>query len=81
VAVWRTKAAFSVYMAGWAGMVAAALLVLLMLTLITGLQQIIALLTMPLFAAISAAFYVSLWFSFADTFGAHDVPPEPTAQG
>jgi hypothetical protein len=78
VAIWRTKAAFSVYLAGWAGLFAAALLAMILLTLLTGLQQLMALLTMPVFAGLSAAFYVSLWFSFADTFDAHGLPQKPS---
>ena len=70
VALWRTRGAFTVYLLGWgAAMLAVAGLVALLGTLF-GARQALGILTLPIGLVFSAAFYVSLWFSFADTFGA-----------
>jgi hypothetical protein len=70
VALWRSRGAFTVYLLGWlAAMVAVGVLVAL-LAAVTGARQLLGVLTMPIGLVFSAAFYVSLWFSFADTFGA-----------
>ena len=70
VALWRTRAAFTLYLLGWAGVMVAAGTVFSLLAAVTGAAQLLGLLTLPLGLAFSAAFYVSLWFSFDDTFGA-----------
>ena len=41
-----------------------------LVALLTDARQLLGLLTLPIGLVFSAAFYVSLWFSFADTFGA-----------
>ena len=77
VALWRNRGAFTVYMLGWgAAMLAVAGLVVLLGTLF-GARQALGILTLPIGLVFSAAFYVSLWFSFADTFGATDEATAP----
>ena len=74
VALWRTRGAFAVYLLGWsAAMLAVAGLVALLGSLF-GARQALGILTLPIGLIFSAAFYVSLWFSFADTFGASGEP-------
>ena len=74
VALWRTRGAFTVYLLGWsAAMLAVAGLVALLGSLF-GARQALGILTLPIGLIFSAAFYVSLWFSFADTFGVVDEP-------
>jgi hypothetical protein len=74
VALWRTRGAFTVYLLGWsAAMLAVAGLVALLGSLF-GARQALGILTLPIGLIFSAAFYVSLWFSFADTFGAASEP-------
>ncbi len=70
VALWRTRGAFALYMLGWglAMVVVGALFSLI--AAITGARQLLGVMTLPIGLAFSAAFYVSLWFSFDDTFGA-----------
>jgi hypothetical protein len=72
LALWRAKTAFLVYGLGWLGMV-----VLASLLAGIGVGLLTALLGSPTFAmafgalvfvAISAAFYISLWFMFNDSF-------------
>ena len=70
VALWRTRGAFSVYLLGWLAVMLVAGGVFVLLSTVTGVRQLLGLMTLPLGLAFSAAFYVSLWFSFDDTFGA-----------
>ena len=69
LAIWRTRGAFTVYLAGWAVLVLGVALGVAVIAMLTGARQVLGLLTMPVGLAFSAAFYVSLWFSFVDTFG------------
>ena len=69
LALWRTRGAFSVYLLGWAGLMLAVALAVALIAMVTGARQILGVLTMPIGLVFSAAFYVSLWFSFTDTFG------------
>lgn len=77
VALWRTRGAFTLYLLGWGGVMAAAGALFSLLAALTGAGQLLGLMTLPLGLAFSAAFYVSLWFSFDDTFGASDTPADP----
>lgn len=68
VSLWQTRAAFLVYLLGWCAIG----LFFLMLTLVLGavfgsLQVAVALMT-PVSWALSAIFYVTIWFGFVDTF-------------
>ena len=69
LALWRTRGAFTVYLLGWSGAMLAVALVVTLVGLATGARQALGLLTMPIGLVFSASFYVSLWFSFTDTFG------------
>ncbi len=69
LALWRTRAAFGVYLLGWAGLMLGVALAVALIAMLTGARQALGLLTMPIGLVFSAAFYVSLWFSFKDTFG------------
>lgn len=70
VALWRTRGAFAVYLFGWLAAMLAVGMVVTLLATVTGARQLLGLLTLPIGLIFSAAFYVSLWFSFDDTFGA-----------
>jgi hypothetical protein len=70
VALWRTRGAFTVYLLGWLAAMLAVGGIVSLLAAATGARQLLGLTTLPLGLAFSAAFYVSLWFSFDDTFGA-----------
>jgi hypothetical protein len=73
LALWRTRGAFMTYLLGWAGAMLAVALAVTLVGLVTGARQALGLLTMPIGLIFSATFYLSLWFSFTDTFG----EPEP----
>ena len=75
LALWRTRAAFAVYLLGWAGLMLGAALLVVVLGLLTGSRQALGVLTMPIGLLFSAVFYVSLWFSFVDTFGEPEATP------
>jgi hypothetical protein len=82
LALWRTKGAFLVYGLGWLGTVMIASLVagigVALLTAATGSPTVAMALGAVIFIALSAAFYVSLWFMFADSFGAPEDDPAVT---
>lgn len=69
LAVWRTRGAFLMYGIAWAlviglfGIGAAAIFTLL------GARQLVGIAAMPAALMFTVAFYVSLYFSFVDTFG------------
>lgn len=69
LALWRARGAFSLYFLGWTLLAVGISVVLMLLAIFTGLRPALGLLTMPLGLALSTAFYVSLWFGFADCFG------------
>lgn len=77
VALWRTRGAFTVYMLGWLGAMVAVGSLVTLVAMLTGARQLLGLMTLPIGLVFSAAFYVSLWFSFADTFGADQDGVEP----
>lgn len=68
LALWRARGAFAWYFAGWTAIAIAVSALVVLLATLTGLKQVIGVLTMPLGLVLSAAFYVSLWFGFADCF-------------
>lgn len=77
IALWRTRGAFAVYLLGWLGLMMAAAAMFWLLSIATGARQVLGVLTLPLGLAFSSAVYVSLWFSFADTFLATDASKAP----
>ncbi len=69
LAVWRSKGAFALYMAGWCSLI---LLFGLLSTLLFGLlgaAQLAGLAGVPAGLLLSTVFYVSLLFTFNDSFG------------
>lgn len=89
LALWRARGAFFVYLMGWCGLMLAAAMAVMALGSVIGSNQLLGVMTMPLGLALSAAFYASLWFGFADSFGAAlaeggtpaPTPTEPPPQG
>jgi hypothetical protein len=77
LALWRTRAAFTVYLLSWAGLMVGVALLVMAVGLLTGARQAMGLLTMPIGLVFSTVFYVSLWFSFTDTFGDPEPPLNP----
>lgn len=73
LAVWRAKAAFAVYSLAFAALLALAALLLGAIGGLLGARQLAGMLALPLGLVFSAVFYVSLWFGFADCFGAHQI--------
>jgi len=72
VALWRARAAFAVYGLGWTALTIALGLVATAVVLLFGSRAMATLVLMPAGMIVSAVFYVSLWFSFADCFGEDD---------
>ena len=67
--VWRAKAAYLVYSLAWLLASMALSLLVGLLAGVIGAPAILTWLVPALVLALSAAFYVSLWFSFVDNFG------------
>lgn len=72
LALWRARGAYALYFAGWTAMALGVSAAVVALAAITGMRQVAGVLTMPLGLVLSAAFYVSLWFGFADCFGSDE---------
>ncbi|MEO7151709.1 MAG: BPSS1780 family membrane protein [Burkholderiaceae bacterium] len=79
VAVWRNKAAFTVYGLAWIGVILGFTIVASLLFGLLGQPQWIALAAMPASLLFSTVFYVSLYFTFVDCFAA--APPSAAAAG
>ena len=75
IAVWRNKAAFTLYGLAWIGVVLGFTIVASLLFGLIGQPQWIALAAMPASLVFSTVFYVSLYFTFVDCFAA--APPAP----
>ena len=84
LALWRAKGAFVVYGLGWLGMVVLASLLagigVGLLTAALGSPTFAMVFGALIFVAISAAFYISLWFMFQDSFvlTEEEAAPSPT---
>ena len=72
VALWRTRGAFTVYLLGWAAALLTGVALMLLLASLFDARQVLGVLALPIGLVFSAAGYVSLWFSFSDTFGVPD---------
>lgn len=68
LAVWRTRGAFTLYALGWLALTAATGGALALLLSLLGLGQAMSVVVMPLGLLFTAAFYVSLYFSFVESF-------------
>ena len=73
VACWRNKGALAVYSLGWGAVIMLFAFVSTTLLALLGVPQLAVLFFMPAVLMLSAAFYASLYFTFADSF-------EPTAE-
>jgi hypothetical protein len=70
LALWRTRAAFFVYMVAWSAVVMLFGLLAATVFGLLGLRAMIPVAALPAGLMFSTAFYVSLYFVFVDTFGA-----------
>jgi hypothetical protein len=76
LAVWRSKGAFLTYSLAWGGVMLAFGTVAALVLALLGAPQMAGLLGVPAGLVFSAVFYISLLFTFNDSFGgAIDVPP------
>lgn len=78
LALWRAKGAFLVYSLGWTVAVCLFGIIAALLFNLLGLRQLIGAIGLPAGLIFSAAFYVSLWFTFVDCFG-DDIPDAAAA--
>jgi hypothetical protein len=78
LACWRNKGAFTLYLLAWTATVLLFGLAAGLLFSALGMPQMMALAALPGGLMFSTAFYVSLYFSFADSFAAGEAPVQPT---
>lgn len=69
LALWRAKGAFLLYSLGWAGALMLSSVLVVMLLGILGAGPVAGFILMPIALMFTTAFYVSLYFSFTDSFG------------
>jgi hypothetical protein len=74
VAMWRTRAALAVFGLGWFALTFTTVSVLALLALLIGDSLLFLFVAVLLSWAVSALFYVTLWFGFNDTFEFIAVP-------
>jgi hypothetical protein len=76
VAVWRSKGAFFVYAMGWVGVMLVFGVVTAVVLGLLGLPQLAGVIGLPAGLVFSAVFYISLLFTFNDSFGGTPVQLE-----
>jgi hypothetical protein len=76
VAVWRSKGAFFVYAMGWVGVMLVFGIVTALVLGLLGLPQLAGVIGLPAGLMFSAVFYISLLFTFNDSFGGTPVQLE-----
>jgi hypothetical protein len=78
LAVWRSKGAFLVYGLAWGGMVAVFGMLAAVMFGLFGVREMAGIVALPAGLIFSTVFYVSLLFTFNDSFGGSGaVAPEP----
>jgi hypothetical protein len=76
LAVWRNRAAFTLFGAVWAALVLGVAFVANFVFGLLGMPQMVAMVALPVSLLLSTVFYVSLYFSFAECF--ESSPDDPT---
>ena len=79
LAVWRAKGAFLVYTLAWIGLMAVFGIVTALMLGVLGAPQLAGVVAVPAGLMFSTVFYVSLIFSFNDSFGQSPVEDLPAA--
>jgi hypothetical protein len=75
LAVWRNRGAMLVYVLGWIAMIAAFSGAVGLLFGLLGARQLAGLIALPAGLMFTCVFYVTLYFTFADSFGDVAAPP------
>jgi hypothetical protein len=75
LAVWRCRGAFVVYGVAGGALAVAALLAVSIAAGLLGTPSLVAVLAVPVALSITSLFYLSVLFSFNDSFGGKAVPP------
>jgi hypothetical protein len=79
LAIWRNRAAFFIYAAGWVAVVALFGVVAGTLLTLIGARQFVGVAAVPIGLLVTTAFYVSLYFTFADSFGVSSDSASPSS--
>ena len=78
VACLRNGGALLMFGLGWMGVIFVATLLVALMAMVTGSQQVAAAVLMPLGLLVTAMFSTSLYFTFRDSFVADPEPEQPT---
>ncbi len=81
VAVWRSKGAFFAYMVAWAGVLLLFGVLAAVVFAVLGVPQLAGVLGVPAGLVFSAVFYLSVLFTFNDSFGGASSPPAAAETG
>ena len=81
VALWRSKSAFFMYMMAWVGVLLLFGLITALVFGLIGVPQLTGLIGVPAGLVFSTVFYISVLFTFTDSFGGAPTvaPPPPTS--
>jgi hypothetical protein len=77
VALWRSKGAFFAYMMAWVGVLLLFGLISAVVFGMIGAPQLTGLIGVPAGLVFSTVFYISVLFTFTDSFGGSPSPPPP----
>ncbi|HET7527904.1 MAG TPA: BPSS1780 family membrane protein, partial [Burkholderiaceae bacterium] len=80
IGMWRAKGAYFVYLSAWLFASLALSLTVSLLGGLLGAAAIVFPMALGFVFALATAFYVSLWFSFVDTFGSPDDDARPPSE-
>jgi hypothetical protein len=75
LAVWRCRGAFLVYAVAGGALAIGALMVVSLAAGLIGAPSLVAVLAVPVALSVTSVFYLSVLFSFNDSFGGKAVPP------
>lgn len=79
LAVWRNKAALALFILTWGATVMAFLIAAQLVFALLGMPQLVVVATMPGLLLFATVYYVSLYFSFTDSFERSAPPPSDDA--
>jgi hypothetical protein len=77
LAVWRSRGAFVVYLLSWLGIIVAFGVTTALLAGLLSAREMVGILVLPSVLIFSTVFYVSLLFTFNDSFGGSRLGPPP----
>jgi hypothetical protein len=81
VAMWRNRGAFTVYLLSWLAIIGVFGVFITLALSLLGMRQLTTMVVMPAGLIFSTVFYVSVLFSFSDSFGNSGLRPHTASDG